>query len=260
MKFGPHTHGAHHQQLTVANQIFSPLTSPLHVHSRRWFLKAGMAGLGLPLLPGTANAAESSSQHADRKSVILFWLSGGPSQIDMWDPKPQAPQEIRSPFSPIGTKLTGVSFTEHLPLQASIADKLSIIRSVDCSASNHTPITMQAGNPLARRTNDGKDGAGFPSMGSVCAKFRGTNSKNMPAFIGLADSWKADVWEAGDMGQAYAPVKGNELAGKFRLTEGISSLRLQSPERTEKSFRHITNFARPRWTHGTHGSSLAASI
>lgn len=236
MKFGPHIHGAHHQQLTVANQFFSPFTSPLHVHSRRWFLKAGMAGLGLPLLPGFANAAESSSQHADRKSVILFWLSGGPSQIDMWDPKPHAPQEIRSPFSPISTKLTGVSFTEHLPLQASIADKLSIIRSVDCSASNHTPITMQAGNPLARRTNDGKDGAGFPSMGSVCAKFRGANSQNMPAFVGLADSWKADVWEAGDMGQAYAPVKGNELAGKFRLAEGISSPRLQSRNELRNHF------------------------
>ena len=57
--------------------------------------------------------------------------------------------EIRSPFASLPTKLPGVHFTEHLPLQASIADKLTIVRSVDCSASNHTPITMQAGNPLA---------------------------------------------------------------------------------------------------------------
>lgn len=236
MKFGHDTHGAQHQRLSAANHLFPPIESPLRVHSRRWFLQAGLAGMGLSTLPQIANAGESNSPSADQKSVILFWLSGGPSQIDMWDPKPQAPQEIRSPFATIGTKLPGVAFTEHLPLQASIADKLSIIRSVDCSASNHTPITMQAGNPLARRTNDGKDGAGFPSMGSVCAKFRGANSKNMPAFVGLADSWAADVWEAGDMGQSFAPVKGNELAGKFRLPEGISSSRLSSRNELRKHF------------------------
>lgn len=83
----------------------------------------------------------------------------------MWDPKPNAPQEIRGPYGPIATKLPGVQFSEHLPLQASIADKLTIIRSADCKASNHTPITMQAGNPLARRTIRAH-GGGYPSMGS----------------------------------------------------------------------------------------------
>ena len=117
-----------------------------------------------------AASGVTASPTADRKSVILFWLSGGPSQLDMWDPKPDAPAEIRGPYGSISTKLPGVRFSEHLPLQASIADKLSIIRSVDCRASNHTPITMQAGNPLAQRTNDGKDGAGYPSMGSVAAQ------------------------------------------------------------------------------------------
>lgn len=235
MKFGRDTHGAQHRQLTNYNHFLPPIETPLKVHSRRWFLQAGMAGAGLSTLIGRATAGDTS-RTADKKSVILFWLSGGPSQIDMWDPKPLAPPEIRSPFPVIPTKLPGVSFTEHLPLQASIADKLSIIRSVDCSASNHTPITMQAGNPLARRTNDGKDGAGFPSMGSVCAKFRGANAKNMPAFVGLADSWAADVWEAGDMGQAYAPVKGSELAGKFRLPQGISTTRLSDRNELRKHF------------------------
>jgi hypothetical protein len=195
-----------------------------------------MAGLGMSSLLGTGTALAEQGAHADKKNVILFWLSGGPSQIDMWDPKPMAPREIRSPFATIDTKVPGIQFTEHLPLQASISDKLSIIRSVDCSASNHTPITMQAGNPLARRTNDGKDGAGFPSMGSVCAKFRGANDPDMPAFVGLADSWKADVWEAGDMGQAYAPVKGLELAGKFKPPEGLTTDRLTSRNELRKHF------------------------
>ena len=76
---------------------------------------------------------------------------------------------------------------------------------------------MQAGNPLARRTDDGKDGGGYPSMGSIAAKFRGPNDPSLPAFVGLADSWTSDVWGAGDMGSAFEPVKGNELAGQFAL-------------------------------------------
>lgn len=199
--------------------------------SRRWFLQSGLSALGgltLPQLMHLQSASgASTSNTSDKKAVILFWLSGGPSHLDMWDPKPDAPAEIRGPYSTIATKLPGVRFSEHLPLQASIADKLSIIRSVDCSASNHTPITMQAGNPLARRTNDGRDGGGYPSMGSVAAKFRGANDRDLPAFVGLADSWKADVWEAGHMGSDFAPVKGTELQGRFAMPPGIEVSRLK---------------------------------
>jgi len=202
-----------------------------NTHPRRWLLQSGMSAIGGLSLTQMMNLQAASgvtaSPTADRKSVILFWLSGGPSQLDMWDPKPDAPAEIRGPYGSISTKLPGVRFSEHLPLQASIADKLSIIRSVDCRASNHTPITMQAGNPLAQRTNDGKDGAGYPSMGSVAAKFRGANDVDLPPFVGLADSWAADVWEAGHMGNDYAPVKGTELQGKFALPEGMGAGRLK---------------------------------
>lgn len=204
---------------------------PPNVSSRRWFLQSGLSAVGGFTLPQLMNLQAASgtnrSPTGDRKAVILFWLSGGPSQLDMWDPKPDAPSEIRGPYGSIPTKIPGVRFSEHLPLQASIADKLSIIRSVDCRASNHTPITMQAGNPLAQRTNDGKDGAGYPSMGSVAAKFRGPNDPDLPPFVGLADSWVSDVWEAGHMGSDYAPVKGAELQGKFALPPNIGGDRLE---------------------------------
>src|SRR2546430_1604486 len=84
-------------------------------------------------------------------------------------------------------------------------------RAVDCSASNHTPITMQAGNPLARRTDDGRDGDGYPSMGSIAARFRGPHDPSLPAFVGLAESWESDVWGAGHLGHGYEPVKGSDL-------------------------------------------------
>ena len=209
-------------------QPHSPFASSIHVGSRRWFLRTGAAAMAsIPL--ATLQQVQAQANHSNsKKSVILFWLSGGPSQIDMWDPKPDAPVEIRSPFETISTSVPGIRFTEHLPRQAAIADKMAVLRAVDCSASNHTPITMQAGNPLARRTNDGKDGAGYPSMGSVVSKFRGSNAPELPAFIGLAKTWASDVYGAGHLGSKYEPVKGLELADKFKLPTGIDVQRLQN--------------------------------
>lgn len=211
----------------------------VRVGSRRWFLQSSFASLaGLGLAQQVARPA-APAESRDPRAVILFWLSGGPSQIDTWDPKPDAPQEIRGPYRTIPTSVPGVRFCEHLPLQARLMDKLTIVRSVDCSASNHTPITMQAGNPLARRTNDGRDGGGYPSMGSVVAKFRGANRRPMPAFVGLANSWRADVWGAGHMGNAYEPVKGDELPGRLALPDGINVPRLQERAELRQQFDHL---------------------
>ncbi len=212
----------------------------LTVRSRRWFLQTGLAGIGGLTLPRLLQAREAAGTSSSaRKSVILFWLSGGPSHIDMWDPKPDAPAEVRGPYSTIATKVPGVRLCEHLPLQASIMDKLSILRAVDCKASTHTPITLQAGNPLARRTDNGRNGDGYPSMGSVVAKFRGANHPDMPAFVGLAPSWVADVYEAGDMGSQFAPVKGLDVVGKFGLPEGIQADRLQNRNDLRESFDRL---------------------
>lgn len=210
-----------HSVLHATANPFTPRTKDLLcVGSRRWFLQTGLAGFAGLTLADTLRA-NSPSRHRDPKAVILFWLSGGPSQIDTWDPKPDAPPEIRGPYKTIATSVPGVQFSEHLPRQAALMHKLNVIRSVDCSASNHTPITMQAGNALARRTDDKKDGGGYPSMGSVAAKFRGANVPGMPGFVGLADSWVADVYGAGHMGSAFEPVKGNELPGRLALPKGL---------------------------------------
>ncbi|HEY7158732.1 MAG TPA: DUF1501 domain-containing protein [Gemmataceae bacterium] len=235
-------HATQHNRAALTS-LSPPTADLLRIGSRRWFLQtglAGLAGLSLPaLLRGRAEAA-SQGQPIRKTAVILFWLSGGPSHLDMWDPKPNAPREVRGPFKPIATKVPGIQVCEHLPLQARIMDKLTLIRSVDCRASNHTPITMQAGNALARRTDNGKDGDGYPSMGSITAKFRGPNDADLPAFVGLADSWKADVWGAGHMGSAYEPVKGTELAGRLALPQGLSVARLQDREELRRQFDRLS--------------------
>jgi hypothetical protein len=234
-------HGLEHQAGTTRSPFRPAEHDLIRVGSRRWFLQTGLtgvAGLSLPAILNLQNHSQAANASAsgNKKSVILFWLSGGPSHIDMWDPKPDAPQEIRGPYSSIATKVPGVTLSEHLPLQASIADKLSFLRAVDCKASNHTPITMQAGNPLARRTDDGKDGGGYPSMGSIVAKFRGSNHPDLPPFVGLAPSWKADVWEAGHLGTSYVPVNGLDLVGKFGLPAGIQLDRLQDRDQLRLGF------------------------
>src|SRR5262245_22363537 len=89
--------------------------SPLiRVGSRRWCLQAGLAGLASACLTSPLNSrvaradAPQRTSANDRKSVILIWLSGGPSHLDMWDPKPDAPSEIRGPYSAIATRVPGV--------------------------------------------------------------------------------------------------------------------------------------------------------
>ena len=229
-------HSAQHRAQTFNNALMPPAHDLLRSGSRRWFLQTGLAGLAGLTLADTLRLRAASSSSRDPRSVILFWLSGGPSQIDTWDPKPDQPAEIRGPYRTMQTRVSGTQVCEHLPLQARIMDRLTLIRSVDCSASNHTPITMQAGNALARRTNDGRDGGGYPAMGSIAAKFRGANVQGMPAFVGLANSWRADVWGEGHMGVAYQPVNGLELPGRLSMPQGIDLPRLADRVELRRQF------------------------
>src|SRR5262245_16351900 len=119
-----------------------PASDLIRVGSRRWVLQTGLArvaGLSPPDLL-RCPAEVPPPPEASRKPVILIWLSGGPSHLDTWDPKPDAPAEICGPFKSIATKVPGVRISEHLPLQARLLDRLAIVRSVDCRAStDHFP-------------------------------------------------------------------------------------------------------------------------
>src|SRR5713101_8095685 len=93
---------------------------------RRDFLKigaAGLFGLSLPdLLRLEARSAPAGSRRAN--AVILLWLGGGPSHLDTWDLKPNAPEGIRGEFKPIATKVDGMQISEHLPKMAEVSDKI----------------------------------------------------------------------------------------------------------------------------------------
>src|SRR5262245_31872747 len=98
--------------------------------SRRDFLHAGaLSALGLTL-PGFLAAKQAGAAKDDGVNGIMLFLVGGPSHIDTWDPKPDAPAEVRGPFQPIATAATGMKITEIFPKMAKLADKFSLIRSV----------------------------------------------------------------------------------------------------------------------------------
>jgi hypothetical protein len=104
---------------------------------------SGLLGIGLTgLLAKQSRAASKTPGQAGKaKSVVIVFLTGGPSHIDTFDVKPDAPSEIRGEFRPIATKIPGVPFCEHLPRFAARADKLAVVRSLSHPENNHLLAT-----------------------------------------------------------------------------------------------------------------------
>src|SRR5262245_4849727 len=183
---------ASHQHNHAFSSLQPLVREGLTLSTRRNFLKAslaGMAGLTLPgLLQQQAQAAQHGKASGKGKSVILLWMAGGPSHIDTWDPKPDRPPENRGPFGVIRTRVPGLIVCEHLPKQAAMMDRFTILRSVDARRSNHEPNSVfQTGNlEAAPRVNP--RGRHVPAIGSVISKYRGANDPTMPAYAAFMRS------------------------------------------------------------------------
>jgi hypothetical protein len=156
--------------------------------TRRSFLRVGFLGLaGLSLadhLRFKAAAAETGSSTKDT-AVILLWLGGGPSHIDMYDLKPDAPVEFRGEFKEIATNVSGIRIGEHLPLQARHMDKMAVVRSATHTNAGHGMGThwMLTGYVPTIEINDNLT----PSCGSIVAKMRGANALRLPAYVCLPE-------------------------------------------------------------------------
>jgi uncharacterized protein (DUF1501 family) len=192
--------------------------------SRRQFLRVGgLSALGLSLatflrLQGHAAASEGAAP-ANRRNVncILLWMQGGPSHIDTFDPKPDAPAEVRGDFATIPTALPGVRVCEHLPRLARHMDKLSLIRGHDPQngSHGHADHLMMSGH----RFNPSLP---FPCFGSVVARERGYRDGMFPFVqLGRHIDRRFNGGVAGFLGDQYNPfeVADDPSSPNFRVRD-----------------------------------------
>jgi hypothetical protein len=154
--------------------------------SRRTFLRAGTLALGGLTLPDLL-AARGSPSAAPDTSVILFWMWGGPSQFETFDPKPDAPAEYRGPFRPIRTTVPGLDVCELFPRLAGRADRLALVRSLHHAMSSHndgsievlTGKTPAVADPTSTARSD------HPDFGMVASRCRGLRPDGLPEYVGV---------------------------------------------------------------------------
>jgi hypothetical protein len=175
--------------------------------SRRDFLRLGALGLGglglADLLRLRAQAAPAARK--PQKSVIMVYLSGGPSHIDMYDLKPEAPAEYRGDFKPIRTRVPGFDICECLPLQAQISDKLALIRGLE-TVETHDDSFLTTG--IAVGNGAGSSGQNkWPTFGSFVSRVRERDFNGMPSYVSLDKAGDGRVTVANPLflGAAHRP-------------------------------------------------------
>lgn len=209
------------------------------VSRREWLRVGGLSALGLSLADllrvEAAAAARPAAGVRDAtfgraRSVIFLWLQGGPPQHETFDPKPDAPADIRGPFRPIQTNVPGIHFSELLPRTARFADKLAVVRSIATDDNNHdvSGYWVLTGYPYgpgsARQIKPGD----WPYFGSIVKMLR--PSERLPA---LTSVWLPDVMRlndnvtpagqtAGFLGKTWEPERfvGDPAAADYRV-EGL---------------------------------------
>ncbi len=188
--------------------------------NRRDFLQVGALGVGgLTLADVLRLRAETPARTAPR-AVIMICLAGGPSHLDMYDMKPDAPADYRGEFKPIATNVPGFDICEHMPMQARIADKLALVRTVQfVEPMQHELEEVYTGFPKAAQR---------PSFGSVISRFRGADSK-LPSYVSLDYNTGTAAYESPQyVGAAHRPLQLAGTAGvqNLSLTRGVTPARL----------------------------------
>jgi hypothetical protein len=201
------------------------------ITDRRHFLRFGAAGLfGLSL----ADLLRADARKPKATGAILIWLGGGPSTIDMWDLKPDAPGNIRGDFRPIPTKADGVQICEHLPLTANIMDRCALVRSLSHEITAHGPgsVYMATGHVPSPALE-------YPPLGALAARLLPPRGA-VPPYV-LFDGPKAAGYPAGAgyLGSAFGPFEVDGTAGRVEalgLPDGFSPAQLADRKKLRDQF------------------------
>jgi len=173
--------------------------------SRRGLLRAGVLGLtGMnlaDLLRAEARAGANGRNAAGDASAILIWLDGGPPQHETYDPKPDAPEQVRGPIGAIQTSTPGVFISELLPRHAALMEKFALLRSVHHGNDDHFAAAhwMLTGYLGANAVNMAPVN---PSFGSIISKTMGSRREGIPAYVGLPNTHSVGL-PIGYHGAAY---------------------------------------------------------
>jgi hypothetical protein len=196
---------------------------PIGSTGRRAFLQTGLAGFASLSLPGilklqSASPAVPVNTKAEKRAVIMVWLPGGLSHLDSYDPKPDSGSEYRGPFNLISTKVPDLKFTELLPRQAAIADKLVVLRSMRQTAGGHPAGSMQllSGDPDTRDKPKPKYPDWMTVSNYVLAQ-RGPRQNPLPSYVGINPPLEYNG--PAYLGDAYSPfvVSGDPNAPTFSV-------------------------------------------
>jgi hypothetical protein len=183
--------------------------------TRRNFLRIGAFGAGLSLA-GLLRARASTVSAG--KSAIMIYLPGGPSHMDMYDLKPDAPKEFRGEFKPIATNVPGVQICEYFPMQARMWDRLAVVRSLVSVEEHSDALVMTGFSENANRT------AHHPSFGAVVSKLRGS-ADDVPPYVSLRGM--SIGTEPGYLGVAHRPfTPSGPGVQNLRLANGVTLDRL----------------------------------
>jgi hypothetical protein len=206
--------------------------------NRRNFLKIGAFGAGLSLADMLRLQANASENPANRpaptraKSAIMIYLPGGPSHMDMYDLKPEAPVEFRGEFHPIQTNVTGVQICEHFPMQAQMWDKLACIRSI-ISVDEHSDSLVMTGKSQRENMT-----ANHPSFGSVVSRVRAGSDSDMPAFVSLRGMARGT--EPGFLGISHRPFSPTGPGVEnLRPLQNVSHERMSDRRQMMESFDNV---------------------
>ena len=148
--------------------------------SRRSFLRIGSLGMGTGIC--LSDLLQAGVDTPASKSVIMVYLCGGPTQFETFDPKPNAPVEIRGSFQPTQTTVPGVQFCELLPKLAAMNDKFSIIRSIVGMENRHESFQCYTGR-AGGRPQDSEPAGGWPTFGSIVSRELGAGSNGALPYI-----------------------------------------------------------------------------
>ena len=195
---------------------------PFGSTGRRAFLQTGLAGFATLSLPGIlklqAGAPAAPNASSEKKAVIMVWQPGGLSHLDSYDPKPDSGSDYRGPFELISTRVPGLRFTELMPRQAAIADKLVVLRSMRQSAGGHPAGSMQllSGDPDTRD----KPRPRYPDWMTVSNYLlaqRGPRRIPLPAYVGINPPLEYNG--PAYLGDAYSPfvVSGDPNSPTFSV-------------------------------------------